>query len=516
MKTKNIFLIIVLAISSFITSSCDDFLDKEPSKSTNKEIKDIEQLDALLGNYTLYYAENNHTALSSDDFTITPEINDARKSSTTIPDLEHILWNDEVTQTSRFLWDSEYAKIYNANLVLSNINNVSGDEETKANLKAEAHFVRAYSYFQLATAYTLYHTGSNGDELGLPLKQSISFEDPVNRASLEETWKFIDQDIQEALKIKVPYITNNKRRPWRGTTAAVNGFAARYYLYLGDYENAIASVDKVLAEYQILKDYNKSMYYSNNDDQYTINTSTNPEVVVVKYPYTKIQFYSTSGFGELFEWEELLYARTCSYAAWWYIPSQDLLNTYSINVPENNPMNDLRYKYFICEDFSLRYCSVDPAFRYPGFCQFYYDNIISGPTIGEMLLIKAEVQARKGDWQEAMRTIIPLRKARIDSSVYKELIATSKEDAITKILQERRREMPFTIRWYDMKRLNNNEDSFDNITVTREFYQYTKAAVLNNDPAIIYTLTPDSRHYASPIPNVELDRTKGQLEQNKY
>lgn len=120
------------------------------------------------------------------------------------------------------------------------------------------------------------------------------------------------------------------------------------------------------------------MSYSANDDEYEINASTNKEIVTVKYPYTKLQFYGTNGYPELFEWEDLLFARTCSYASWWYIPSEDLLATYEADVPGGDPMNDLRYEYFVVEDFSLRYCQTDPAFRYPGYCQFYFDNLISG------------------------------------------------------------------------------------------------------------------------------------------
>ena len=197
------------------------------------------------------------------------------------------------------------------------------------------------------------------------------------------------------------------------------------------------------------------MSYSSNDDEYEINASTpEKETVTVKYPHTKLQFYGTNGFPELFEWEDLLFARTCSYASWWYIPSKDLLETYKADVPGGDPMNDLRYEYFIVEDFSLRYCQTDPAFRYPAYCQFYFDNLISGPTVAEMLLIKAEVQARQGDWQGAMQTLVPLRKARIKAEAYTELTASSQADALQKILRERRRELAFVSRWYDMKRLN--------------------------------------------------------------
>ena len=513
--TKIAFFIFTAAtVAGFV--ACDDFLDKDPSKSTQKTIETAEQLDALLGSFSRFYSEYNHTALACDDFGLTTEIHDRQNSGMNPANLEYILWSDECTGTSRLLWDSEYSKIYYANLVLAYIDEVTGDAQTKANLKAEAHFLRAYSMFQLAVAYTLYYDGNNGSELGLPLKRTISFEEGIARASLSDTWSFIDNDLQQALNISAPLVSSGKRRVWRGTTAAVHAFAARYYLYRNDLGNALSQVEAVLAEYNTLKDYNTSMSYSANDDQYVINSSTNKETVNVKYPYTKLQFYGTNGYPELFEWEDLLFARTCSYASWWYIPSQELLDTYAVDAPGNDPMNDLRYEYFVVEDFSLRYCENDPAFRYPGFCQFYFDNLISGPTVAEMILIKAEVQARQGHWEDAMRTLETLRKARIKASAYEELPASSQAEALQKILRERRRELAFVSRWYDMKRLNANDDPADDITVTRSFYPYTTSSVLVGEPVQTYTLKPGSRHYALPIPSVDIDRSKGELKQNTY
>ena len=218
--------------------SCNKFLDADPSKSTQKTLETAEQLDAILGTYSRFYSEYNHTALACDDFGISPEMEDGGASFSPVSELAFILCSDRCTQTGRLLWDGEYSKIYYANLVLANIDDVSGDQAYKDNLKAEAHFLRAYSMFQLALAYTLYYDGTNGGELGLTLKQTTSFEESVARANLADTWAFIDSDLQAALEgITAPLVSDGKRRVWRGTTAAVHAFAARYYLYRGDYTN---------------------------------------------------------------------------------------------------------------------------------------------------------------------------------------------------------------------------------------------------------------------------------------
>ena len=501
----------VMAAAALLLTSCDDFLDRAPSKNSLKPITTAEQLDALLATFTNFYYEPNHTALACDDFGLTTEIHDRQNGGMSINNLEHILWADACTTPSRLLWCEEYEKMYYANLVLAYIDEVSGSDRLKQALRAEAHFLRAYSMFQLAVAYTLYYDGSNGSEAGLPLKRTVSFEESVARANLEQTWAFIEADLNEALKSEVPMVSNGRRRVWRGTRAGINAFAARLYLYRNDLERARKHAEAALAEHSELKDFNTRMSFSELYDEYIINQSTEPEVIRVDYPYTL-----SWDFRDMFEWEEVFYVRTCYYASWWYIPSRALLDCFAADAPDGDPKNDLRYEYFICEDYSLSFCEKDPAFRYPGYCQFSYDELISGPTVAEMLLIKAEAEARSGSWQQALETIAPLRRARIRASEYREPSIASQQEALQFILRERRREMPFTIRWYDIKRLNANDDPSDDVTLTREFYACTPTSVLTNDPVRTYTLEPDSRHFATPIPDVELELSKGALEQNRY
>ena len=79
------------------------------------------------------------------------------------------------------------------------------------------------------------------------------------------------------------------------------------------------------------------------------------------------------------------------------------------------------------------------------------------------------------------------------------------------------REMPFTMRWYDIRRLNNNEDANDDVpALTRTFYPYTSASVQGNEAPITYTLDKNSRRFAQPILNSEIESSQGAIEQNTY
>lgn len=172
------------------------------------------------------------------------------------------------------------------------------------------------------------------------------------------------------------------------------------------------------------------------------------------------------------------------------------------------------------ENYSYDRGLTKPAYEWPGYIFFYKDRIPSGPTVAEMLLIKAECQARQGNFGDAMNTVNQLRAKRMDAEAGAEIInlsAASKEEAVRKILEERRREMPFSMRWFDIRRLNNNEDANDDVPVLkREFYPYTSAGILGKEPVKTYTLEKNSRRFAQPILNSEIESSLGAIQQNMY
>lgn len=159
--------------------------------------------------------------------------------------------------------------------------------------------------------------------------------------------------------------------------------------------------------------------------------------------------------------------------------------------------NDLRHKYHIVQNFSYDRGMVKPSFSYPGYIFFYNNRVPSGPTTSEMYLIKAECHARNGQIPEAMTALNQLRNKRMKTGT-PEIVASSKEEAVKKVLDERRREMPFSMRWYDLRRLNNNEDPTDDVNLSRQFYPYTSANAQTTQSTIEYKLGKNSSRYAAP------------------
>lgn len=511
MKIKT-YIIGLLALASI---SCNDWLAEKPSKTTSLTIETTDHLEYLLNNYSNFYQEANSTAIySSDDYGLYTEMYDVHNSTYGIEAVEFATWDIDnlPNESSDGFWTSEYEKIFTANMVLEYLPEVSGSEETKANLEAEAHFVRAYSLWELANTYCLPYTGDNGDELGLVLKQTTSFDESTVRATLEETYTQIETDLEAALKINTELtMQNNKYRTWRASLPAVHAFAARYYLFRGNYSEALNYANLALEEHGELVDYNTEMRYSDNESTVVINSGTDEqETVEILYPYTHDNQIDMT---DMLEWKEFYYFRMLYHSSWWFCPSQELMDLYDKEY-------DLRWKYHYVENYSYDRGLTSPAYEWPGYIFFFKDRIPSGPTVAEMLLIKAECQARTGNFGDAMTTVNQLRAARMDNTAPADRInlsASSQQDAITKILQERRREMPFTMRWFDIRRLNSNDDPNDDVgDLTRTFYPYTSASIQGNETAKTYTLEKNSRRYAQPILNSEIQSSQGAIQQNTY
>jgi starch-binding outer membrane protein, SusD/RagB family len=505
--------VLLCTVFTFGLSSCknsiNDFLEEAPSRTTSLVVTTTTQLDALLNNYSTFYSEGNRTAIySSDDFSLTKALYDARPGTFSMATIEFMLWDIPFLpdDTREGFWSGEFRKIFYANMVLDYVDKVTGTEAEKAALKADAHFIRAYSYWVLANTYCLPYTDANKNEVGLPIKLTTSFEEPFVRQPLSKVYELIEADLAEALKTPVSLVQSGKARHWRASKAGVNGFAARYWLNRLKYEKAVEHANAALAEYSTLVDYNTEMKFG-NPQTLTLNSATpQQQVVTLQYPYTH---NNQVDFTDMLGWKEFLYFRMLNHESWWYIPSQELLNLY-------DQAHDLRFKYHVVEGYSYDRGMTKPSYDYPGYIFFFKDRIPSGPTVAEMYLIKAEALARSNDVAGAMTALNALRAKRITPGTWVNLTATGKDDAIKKVTEERRREMPFVQRWYDLRRYNNNEDPNDDVVLTKQFYPYSNSAVLTAQPLQTYSLPKNGRRWAAPLPRTEIISSAGVIEQNQY
>lgn len=174
--------------------------------------------------------------------------------------------------------------------------------------------------------------------MGLPIRKTISFTENIKRATLEETYAFIEEDLKIALEIssKMRLINDKIYSSWRASKGAVNALAARFWLLKGDYKKALEYAEVALSEHSVLRDYNTEMRYSSVSHDVSVGGVTHK----LDFPYTY-----DNPMVEMLEWKEFYYFRAIDNIWYWAIPSESLLSTYDQEY-------DLRFKYHIVEKYS--------------------------------------------------------------------------------------------------------------------------------------------------------------------
>ncbi len=490
---------IVMALAMAGLSSCSDYLDKTPSKSSNTPVSTAANLLAVYDYVTNRYCTNYFATYSTDDADIPQEM---YKSAPSTFDINYVVSNyahfrDGIINNSYDgLWSSEYNRIYKANLMISSASEVSGTQEELNEALSCAYFMRAYSFFELATFYCQPWSETNKDELGIPLRMGLSFDENISRGTLEQTYNQIFADLkaseEHAVYDAVPSM------PWRVSKCAINALYARIYLARGEFDKALEYANKTLTNAPALYDFN----------QFTYKTPVTHYSATDFWPELDVNYCETDGWNMnkiLYNYSEWIYPDLAEVRTQMTYPSKQLMNLY-------DHTNDLRFRYYYVEHGTRRMQSIKyDGYRYDPWNDGRY--LTSGLTTAEMLLIKAESQVRLGQWQEGLATLTPLREARYEHGTATALTANNQEEALQTVLQERRREMPFYFRFGDIKRFAITPDTSDNVTVTHEFFDMSVTKV-NTDSPKTYVIPGNSKCWAMPIFQTEINSAHGAIEQN--
>lgn len=490
---------IFLAFALMGMSSCGDFLDKTPSKSSNTPVTTASNLLAVYDYLPNRYCINYFASYSTDDAEIPREM---YKGSANQFNINYVISNyvhfrdGIISNSSDDLWGGEYNRIYKANLMISSASEVSGSKEEIDEALSCAYFMRAYSFFQLVTFYCQSWSEANKGELGIPLRMGLAFDEKIGRGTLEETYNQIFSDLQaseeHAVHDAVPSI------PWRVSNCAINALYARIYLARGEFDKALEYANKTLSNAPALYDFN----------QFTYKTPPTKYAATDFWPALELKLCETDAWNEnkiLYGYTEWIYPEFCNIRTQMTYPSEQLMALY-------DHTNDLRFRYYYVEHGTRRMTNI----RYDGYRYNPWDDgryLNSGLTTAEILLIKAESQVRLGQWQEGLATLTPLREARYEKGTATALTANSQAEALKVVLEERRRELPFYFRLGDIKRFAVTPDTSDDVTVTREFFDMTATKVDENSPKT-YTIPGNSKCWAMPIYQTEINSAQGAIEQN--
>jgi tetratricopeptide (TPR) repeat protein len=444
-----VFSITVLMVS--VNFSCKKFLDARPSSSLSR-IK-VDNLQSILDDYgVMNSGYPNYGEVSSDDYFLL----DASYNLPNLqPERDLYTWRPrpQLYPTAHDLWATHYKVIYNTNLVLETLNEPEGkatDAAITDPLRGSARFFSAYAYFQLAQLYAKpYDATTAAQDLGIPIRKSALLDDKPKRGTVEETYTRIVDDLKEAINL-LPISSTVKSRPNKKAAYAA---LARTYLAMGDYVNAGKMADECLKLYNTLINFNTLSKTS-----LTPFSRFNDEVL----------FHATAGASTALN------------------PATAKVNR---NLYDMFAANDLRKQIY--------FKAVGSNYKFSGnYEPVTTGTMFTGLAVDEVYLIRAECYARGGHADLAMTDLNTLLRSRW-SGAYTDMTAIDGDDALVKVLNERRKELIFRgLRWSDLRRLNK-ETRFQ-ITLSRTALGET------------YTLPPNDLRYTLIIPQMVLDQIGGE------
>jgi tetratricopeptide (TPR) repeat protein len=415
----------------------------------------IKDFDALIANNTIMnynnpeageIASDGHYALS----TSVAGLNDQIYTAYT--------WSKERTFRGVNSWINPYNKIFYCNVVLEGLAKLKPTNSTEQTaisaLKGNSLFHRAMAHYQIAQIFAPPYTKDSARfKLGIPLKLESDVNIPTSRPTLDKDYEQIIADLFLA-KDLLPLIPTYKTR---ASKPAAWALLARIYLSMEDYQNAKNAADSCLNLYSSLMNYNKRVA----SDAFPFPLF-NDEVI----------YHCT-----------LLNSSTLTTST--YLVDQSLYNMFATD--------DLRKTLF----FTV---AANGNITFKG-SYFGSNNLkFAGLATDEVYLIRAESNIRIGKTDEGLTDLNTLIKTRWkDAVVYPVISASNDEEALRKVLDERRKQLISRgLRWSDLRRLNRDPRFATSITRT--------------DGVKVFTLAPNSYQYTFRIPDDIIEQTK--IQQN--
>ena len=431
--------------------SCDDYLSNVPKG---------QRIPTTLNDFSVMLADE-YTNCREDVTQALVLLNDRYVSDGYLSYYE--LWN------ANYFWDENadriamnksdettyyngYAGISTANLIIENAPTATeATDAERGQVIAQAKILRAMKYFTLVNYYAkTYNAATAATDGGVPLITSAEVGATYTQPSVQEIYNFIVQDISEAL----PALPERALNVLYADKATAYALAARVYLQMGNYQEALASAGEALKRNDRLFDW--VAFYNDN-------------AAVLSVP----DVYQSITSPMEFDYEEN------------YIFCHGN-NSYS--------GNDLQMR----EDRGNRFEQGDAHFmsrwkiRTMAGSTYYNPNMggyfnRGGLTTTEVYLIQAECLARTGNVAGAMDVLNKVRQKRILPEYYQPLAASSADVAIDMIIKVKGDALVQTIiPFCDARRLNLEPAHARTLTKVENGQQYT--------------LSPSSHMWVMPFP----------------
>ena len=479
---RNILLACICAMIGF--SACDNYLDVTPKgkdllKKTEDYLGLLEMIDNSFPVNDFGYVANETTRDNRYDL-------EGYKYPTSS---SGFFWNEDFDRASFMtegqdcseLYNKCYARIARYNILIENIMGSEGEENDKIRGLAQAKLMRAYNYFFLLNTFAKPYNPATADTDNgiLVRKQFDNLTSKAPQYTVAETYAFILQDINESIN-DLPEQAASVIQPDKAFGYA---FRAKVYLFMRKFDKALEDA------LEVLKFPNHQLWNLSADFKDYI--AKNPYVAMI-YPNEVDQwhFYGMQLMHPFNFSENLLYGYN-NVGGSPVLLREHIKKTFDAT-------SDLRYNV-ICNT------TATPPNPEPGCLYFQMNTIImvneSGIRLSEVYLMIAECYAREGNIGLTLKYLNDLRKTRIATNHYKDLIASdvenNKDKALTYVREERIRELFSSCNsFFDMRRF------------CTEFNEtLTKTYIDTNNKTHTYTLKPDSHLLTFPFPRAAMQNS---------
>ena len=493
---RNIILTTLLCL--LILSSCEKYLDVKVSNG-QVFITTANDCQLILDNYSVMNTNYPSDGQASSDDSFLNEVSYLNES-VTAEDRAIYTWNaNAIRLTASPQWRNAYFIIYNANLVLEALDKIKAEGTTSQatidNLRGSALFFRSYCLWQTAQIYALgYDAATANQNPGIPIKLTSDINEVSVRGTVQQTYSHITAELEEAARLMNP-TSSVASRP---NKAAAYAMLARVYLSMGDYAKAQSNATAAIDIKGGLLNYNDATVnksLTTNTPFTRFNVEVIFQSVMVSSLLTNPGAESTSfarvdpallaTFDDPNDWRKTVFLK------------QNKTNVEVSDPTQANPNNKRVVSIF------------DGTYRFTGNYEQSSSNMFNGLAVDELYLIRAECHARAGRRDEAMADLNTLLFNRWVTGTYINKTATDANDALAKILVERRKELMMRgQRWTDAKRMKLSlardvkrivgtatgiySDTNNPVTYTVS-WQYT--------PVSSYSLPAGDKRFALLIPN---------------
>ncbi len=255
MKKSIIFGAVALALTLGL-SSCDDFLDEPVRGSEGLEtyFSSPEEIESYIGGCYFEIMKNDWWQIANPWNLSQMCTDDAWDGNTSqddgYMDVSHYYASAPSNGILQNFWGARYQGINTCNTAIFRIpNSPVTDQGLKDKAVAEARFLRAFFYFDLAR-----HFG------GVPLVTMPSDQEGTEgkgRSTLDEVYDFCEKEFGEVAEILPQRSKQAATEIGHATRGAALGFLGKIQVYRGKYTEAKATLGKLISEgeYELLPNF---------------------------------------------------------------------------------------------------------------------------------------------------------------------------------------------------------------------------------------------------------------------